>query len=79
MPAANGYVHANYSIGVLSCQNLPNPDEKIHLRIYGTDGAILFETMCMPSDLITGIYVGQYESFTLVITTSTGKTYTGFY
>ncbi len=79
MPSIHTALRIHYSAGVLSCAEWPDTGDTLNLRIYGTDGSVLFETMCVPSDLIKGIYIGHFGSFILSITTSSGSSYTGFH
>lgn len=69
----------HYSAGMISCTDWPETDDTLDLIICEPDGAILFETMCLPSDLQNGIFIGHIESFTLSITTSSGATYIGYH
>lgn len=79
MPRRDNSLQIHYSAGLLICADWPETDDTLHIRIYGTDGAILFETMCLPSNLANGIYIGHFGSFMLSITTSSGASYTGFH
>lgn len=70
-------ISACYSDGVLSSAEWPYVDEALHIDIMDAGGTTAAGYDCAGIDMLTGITIGYYDSFVIVITTESGIILTG--